>query len=74
MVVPPAISPGTGRFTPASYRYATDAQGVQQGTSNIIAKFDGQAWNLQTVAGKTTGASPHRAGMGPKLLIDSGIN
>jgi hypothetical protein len=56
----------------ASYRYATDAQGVQQGTSNIIAKFDGQAWNLQTVAGKTTGASPHRAGMGPKLLIDSG--
>ena len=56
----------------ASYRYATDAQGVQQGTSNIIAKFNGESWNLQTVAGKTTGASPHRAGMGPKLLIDEG--
>lgn len=56
----------------ASYRYATDAQGVQQGTSNIIGKFNGNSWNIQTVAGKTKGASPHRAGMGPKLLIDEG--
>ncbi len=54
----------------ASYRYATDNQGVQQGTSNIIGLFNGQNWEMQTVAGKTTGASLHRAGMGPKLLID----
>ena len=54
----------------ASYRYATDNQGVQQGTSNIIGQFNGQNWEMQTVAGKTTGASLHRAGMGPKLLID----
>ncbi|WP_221894529.1 hypothetical protein [Bathymodiolus japonicus methanotrophic gill symbiont] len=36
----------------------------------IIAKFNGNSWNVPTVAGKTAGASPHRAGMGPKLLID----
>ncbi|OQK16701.1 hypothetical protein AU255_01990 [Methyloprofundus sedimenti] len=56
----------------ASFRYATDAQGIQQGTSNIIGKFNGHSWDLQVVAGKTTGASPHRAGMGSKLLIDDG--
>lgn len=55
----------------ASYRYATDSQGIHQGSSNIIGKFNGQSWDMQTVAGKTSGASAHRAGMGPKLLIDA---
>ncbi len=60
----------TGTPFAANYRYATDEQGVQQGSSNIIGRFNGQSWVMQTVAGKTTGASQHRAGMGPKLLID----
>jgi len=55
----------------ASYRYATDEQGIQQGTSNIVGHFNGQSWEMQTVAGRTSGASEHRAGMGPKLLVDA---
>ncbi|MDD2758846.1 MAG: hypothetical protein PHH11_00985 [Methylomonas sp.] len=54
----------------ANFRYKTDEQGVQQGSSNIIGYFENDSWNIQTVAGKTTGASPHRAGMGAKLLVD----
>ncbi len=55
----------------ASFRYNTDEQGVQQATSNIFATLTGQSWNVMTVAGKTTGASTNRAGMGAKLLVDS---
>jgi hypothetical protein len=55
-----------------SYRYATDSQGVQEGTSNIFAKLknDG-SWQVQTVDGKTSGASPSRAGGGSQFAIDS---
>ena len=55
----------------ASFRYKTDDQGVQQGSTNIIGNFTGGAWKTQTVAGKTTGASPSRAGMGAKLTLDT---
>ena len=55
----------------ASYRYKTDFQGVQEGCTNIIGKFTSGAWQIQTVAGKTTGASPSRAGMGGGLVIDA---
>jgi hypothetical protein len=54
-----------------SFRYGTDDVGVQQATSNIFATLTGQTWNAMTVAGKTTGASTNRAGMGAKLLVDS---
>jgi hypothetical protein len=36
-----------------------------------MGTLSGDTWNLITVAGKTTGASAHRAGMGAKLLIDA---
>jgi hypothetical protein len=63
---------GNGVPYVVSYRYATDAQGVQEGTSNIVAelKSDG-AWQVQTVEGKTSGASPSRAGGGSGLAVDS---
>ncbi len=54
----------------ATYRYGTDAVGVHQGTSTVLGTLSGDSWNLITVAGKTTGASAHRAGMGAKILID----
>ncbi|MEE9339972.1 MAG: hypothetical protein V3U87_18030 [Methylococcaceae bacterium] len=53
-----------------SFRYGTDAKGIQQGTSNIFATFAENTWDVMTVAGKTTGASTNRAGMGAKLLVD----
>jgi hypothetical protein len=65
------IVDGNGVPYVASYRYATDAQGVQEGTSNILAKLKNDGtWQVQTVEGKNSGASPARAGMGSKLAID----
>lgn len=58
----------------ANFRYKTDAQGIHQGSTNIIGKFINGAWKIQTVAGKSTGASASRAGMGPKLTIDAAGN
>lgn len=52
----------------ANFRYKTDAQGIQQGSTNIIGSFTNNIWQTQTVAGKTTGASASRAGMGTKLI------
>ena len=56
----------------ATYHYATDARGIHQGSSNFIGSLDTKTgqWTMQKVAGKTTGITPHRAGMGAKLLID----
>lgn len=53
-----------------SFRYSTDNIGIQQGTTNIFATLSGGIWDVMTVAGKTTGASENRAGMGAKILID----
>jgi hypothetical protein len=53
-----------------AYRYATDARGIHMGTSGIIGKYSAGSWQTATVAGSTTGASQHRAGMGAKILID----
>jgi hypothetical protein len=53
------------------YRYKTDSEGFQQGSTNIFARQQNGVWSQQTVAGKTTGASESRAGMGVKLLQDS---
>lgn len=55
----------------ASYRYKTDNNGIHQGTSSIFGHLSGNNWNLTTVAGKTKGASEHRAGMGAKIIIDN---
>ncbi len=44
---------------------------MHQGSTNIIGKFINGVWKIQTVAGKSTGASAYRAGMGPKLTIDA---
>jgi hypothetical protein len=55
----------------ASYRYATDSSGVHHGSSAIFARFVEGAWQERTVAGTSTGAALHRAGMGPKILIDA---
>ncbi|MEM7020340.1 MAG: hypothetical protein AAF512_23740, partial [Pseudomonadota bacterium] len=65
-----ALDPNGTPYSTA-YIYATDAQGIHQGTSNVIGKLmDGQ-WQMQTVAGATTGASPHRVGSAQQLLFDS---
>jgi len=58
----------------ANFRYKTDAKGMHQGSTNIIGKFINGAWKIQTVAGKSTGASASRAGMGSKLTIDAAGN
>jgi hypothetical protein len=63
---------GSGTPWVSSYRYATNAQGVQEGTTNIIGSLQSNnTWTIETVAGKTAGASPSRAGAVSKLLIDS---
>jgi len=53
-----------------AYRYKTDARGIQEGSTAVIGKFLGNQWQLNTLAGKSSGASPTRAGMGAKILID----
>jgi len=52
------------------YRYKTDEQGINQGTSAVLGVLSGETWSLSTIAGKTTGASAHRAGMGAKIIRD----
>lgn len=66
------ITDSSGTPWVASYRYATDSTGRQEGTSNIIGNLtSGNTWAMETVEGKTTGASPARAGASSKLLVDS---
>jgi hypothetical protein len=50
------------------YNYHTDSAGIHQGTSTDFATLGEAGWQLSPLAGKTTGASPHRAGMGTKIL------
>ena len=59
-----------GQVNSISYRYNTDAQGIHQGSSAVLGFFNDNNWQLATLAGKTTGASAHRAGMGAKILRD----
>jgi len=60
-----------GKPIMTSYRYATDDKGIQQGSTNMVAHFNGTGWDRQIVAGKTKGAAPSRAGMGAKLLVNA---
>ena len=53
-----------------AYNYATNANGVHSGSSNYIATLSAEdgAWHKTAIAGQSTGASAHRAGMGIKLI------
>lgn len=59
-----------GKPYAASFRYKTDAQGVQQGSTGIFGSFNNEAWSIATVAGKTKGATEHRAGAAAKIVLD----
>ncbi|WP_353571326.1 hypothetical protein [Candidatus Albibeggiatoa sp. nov. BB20] len=54
------------------YRYATDASGIHNGTSNRIGRYDLSpgAWDTHTVAGKSSSTTSHRAGSALGLAID----
>lgn len=54
----------------SSFRYKTDAQGVQQGSTGIFGAYNAGQWQVATIAGNTTGASEPRAGAAAKLAID----
>ncbi|MDT8407311.1 MAG: hypothetical protein RQ715_08680 [Methylococcales bacterium] len=62
-----------GTLHSANYRYRTNAAGIHEGTSAVFGSFADNAWQLTTVAGKTRGAVPHRAGMGASIIYQPGV-
>ncbi|MBF0572909.1 MAG: hypothetical protein HQK69_04010 [Desulfamplus sp.] len=54
------------------YHYATDSNGIHQGTSNLIGSYSQttNSWTMKTVAGQVNKPFLHRAGMGMGIIED----
>ncbi|MBF0112779.1 MAG: hypothetical protein HQK74_08620 [Desulfamplus sp.] len=54
------------------YKYATDSNGVHQGTSNFIGTYSKttNSWTMKKVAGDVAPPFLHRAGMGMGIVVD----
>ncbi|NLG35481.1 MAG: hypothetical protein GX548_09030, partial [Lentisphaerae bacterium] len=63
---------GDGQPVVSMYKYAEYGGAYNTGTSLLLARRTGSAWNKQIIAGTIPGLTPpdHRAGMGGQILLD----